>query len=70
MSRGKTAGKSNVLLIHGDGTSRAVYANALKSAGFDVVTVSNGHGATELAVAAQAAVVVTTVSPGGAIDGF
>lgn len=70
MSRGTVASKSNVLLIHGNRMWRLGYAEALRAAGFDVVAVSNGHGATELAAAARVAAVVTAVTPEGAVDGL
>jgi CheY-like chemotaxis protein len=59
-----------VLLIDADQDSWELYAEALTSAGLEVVTVSDGHGATELVTTLQPAVVVTDVRLRGAIDGL
>lgn len=60
---------ARILLIDGDDATRTRYAEFLRSAGFDVTAVSDGHGATVLALASGADVVVTDANPRGAIDG-
>ena len=60
---------ARILLIDGDDATRTRYAEFLRSVGFDVTAVSDGHGATVLALASGADVVVTDANPRGAIDG-
>lgn len=60
---------ARVLLIDGDDLTRTRYAAYLRSMGCDVTAVPDGHGATLLALASGAQLVVTDASPRGAIDG-
>lgn len=59
---------ASVLLIDSDQDSRKTNAEFLKSAGFDVVAVGDGDGVATLAARSNAAVVVTELIRGGAID--
>ena len=61
---------ARVLLIDGDDATRKRYAEFMRSVGFDVTAVSDAHGATVLAMASGADVVITDANPRGAIDGF
>ena len=70
MTTRRAASRSSVLLIDGDQDSWELYAEALTSAGLEVVTASDGHGATELVTTLLPAVVVTDVRLRGAIDGL
>jgi CheY-like chemotaxis protein len=61
---------ARVLLIDRDQDSLEMYLTFLRSIGFEAIAAADGHGATELAATAQAAVVVTAVDLHGAIDGL
>ena len=61
---------ARVLLIDGDNETRDRYRKFLRTLGFDVVAVSDAHGAIVLALASRAEVVVTDANPRGAIDGI
>ena len=59
-----------VLLIHGDDTMRQRHADFLRSVGFHVIAVPDGHGAIDLARSSRVDVLVTDANPRGAIDGI
>jgi CheY-like chemotaxis protein len=70
MTTHATSRSSRVLLIDADQDSWELYAEFLASAGLEVVTVSDGHGATELVATLRPAAVVTDVRLRGGIDGL
>lgn len=61
---------ARVLLIDGDDGTRQLHTEFLRSAGFDVIAVSDAHVAIAFTLASQIDVVVTDTKPHGIIDGM
>jgi len=60
---------ARILLIDGNDGTRRRYTQFLRSDGFEVIAMSDAHGAVALVRASLVDVVVTDAKPRGAIDG-